>query len=101
MILIEAREIVFEGREGKQITKWKYTFLMPDETLKTAYTDQDDFKSLVATVSRYDDEKAHDFQFILREYQGTTKMHLLGLEEMQIKEKEIKDEKEAIKIKHR
>jgi len=39
--LIEAKEISFTGKEGNEITKYKYTFLSPTDEIIEGYLDND------------------------------------------------------------
>ena len=82
LILIEANEISFQGREGKEVRKWKYTFLDSKEQLVIGYDDLGDYQDLVQNVSRYTPEKATEFSFALREFQGVTRLHLLSVLEI-------------------
>lgn len=78
LILVEAKEINFQGRNGEAVKKWKYTFLGPDEKLSVAYDDYGVYGKRVKSVNGWDPIQAENFTFVLREFQGQTKLQLMS-----------------------
>lgn len=76
LILIEARQIEFEGKNGSKVKKWKYTFLTPDEKLMTSYDDNGVYADKVKTIQKWDEKESQPFTFVMREFQGQTKLQL-------------------------
>jgi len=78
LILIGAKQISFtDQRTGKQIDTWKYQFIDKDLKFVNAYDETGLYRNDVQTVTGWDETKAKDFTFLLREYNGETKMSLL------------------------
>jgi hypothetical protein len=73
LILVEAKEIKFLDKQtGKEITKWKYTFLQEDGNLVIGYLPTADYKGEVQDVEGWDGSKAKAFVFAPKLFEGVT-----------------------------
>jgi len=71
MVLVGAEEISFEGREGGRVTKFKYTFVLPDGTFYVGYLDNDALVPFVEEgVGAYDEAVAKLFTQRGRVWEG-------------------------------
>lgn len=80
MVLVGAEEISFEGREGK-VTKWKYTFVLPDGSFWTGYLDGNDLEEYVEDgVGEYSEKLAREFTQRGRVWDGKVTWKLAAVE---------------------
>ena len=87
-ILVEARKIKFKGKAGEEVEKWKYTFLTPENKLMIAYDDNGIYEKDVKTVNGWEEKESKLYSFVLREFQGQTKLQLfLGDPVLKVKQK--------------
>jgi len=73
LILVEAKEIKFKDKEsGKDISKWKYTFLQDNGDLVIGYLNTPDYRGEVQDVEGWDNTKAKAYVFTPKIYEGVT-----------------------------
>lgn len=77
LILVGAKEISFlDKNTNSMVKKWKYTFLTSENKLLVGYDENGIYKDDVKTVSGYDESKAQNFFWELKEFAGNTKEQL-------------------------
>lgn len=77
LILVDATNIEFQGREGGMVKKCKYTFLQADGTLMEAYDDKGSYSKDVVNCSAWDEALAKEFVFSAKLFQGKTTYKLV------------------------
>lgn len=78
LCLVDAQKIVFDGDEGQKITKWKYTFLTPENTLMEAWDDAGLYSDIskIRVLDSFKDDQADDYLFEGKVWKGATRWKL-------------------------
>jgi len=74
-VLVEAKEITFQGQEGP-VTKWKYTLLTEDDKAFVGYGDKGLLRKYVRDVECYNEKDAMIFWTIGRMWNDELKWAL-------------------------
>lgn len=74
LICVSAEKVSWQGREGKQIEKYKYMFLDKDMNLIQGFLDSPDYVQDVQQIENgvFEEAKAKTYLFEKRFFQGKT-----------------------------